>query len=290
MLKTAIDMIAAALASDTEVTLPYDKKQTAALRETALFLRALSADAALEPENGTVRITPINGVNWNQTLTLSVSQEKLLWLFLGVCVKLNLTARFRIGVNVSDEQIAAVKACYPGRTDLFWDKGDLCVASLVGAMPFDCKSGLPVPFVCGLLLGSVLSFGRSTFHLHNYYFNKRNVMYVLNVLKQYRSNDVLTPYQTYALIMPHLRKDFGYLSGKRLLTDDDKIENARIYRLCSDSVSEAYRRKLQAFRDARRQKHEEKIRWNRAEKKRVAREKFLAELAAEREKGEKGES
>ncbi len=289
MLNTAVDMLAAALASGEPTEIPYDLRKEKKLREAAAFIGALSGGAEFRPDEGVVRVTPLACVPWHGHLTVTVSDEKLLWLFVGTAVKMNLSVRFSPHCAVSQEDLSAAAGCFPGRAELFWHRGDLCVLSYVGADEFDRKEGVPVPFVCGLLLGSVLGIGRSVFHLHAYYFKKTAVRRTLDALKRELPGDVLTPLGTYALVTPHLRREFGFFSGERLVTPEDRLENCRVYAAYSAAVRSGYQSRLDRFKTARKRAHDEKILNNRAEKKRIAREKYLAELRSEAEAKAKAE-
>ena len=196
---------------------------------------------------------------------------------------MNLSARVSPRCFVAPEDLAAVASCFPGKAELFWHRGDLCVLSYVGPEEFDRKEGVPVPFVCGLLLGSVLGLGRTVFHLHAYYFKKTAVCRTLDDLKSELPRDVLTPIGTYALVTPHLRREFGFFSGERLVTPEDRLENYHVYAAYSAAVRSGYQSRLNRFKAARKRAHDEKILYNRAEKKRVARERYLAELRREAE-------
>ena len=291
MLNTAVDMLAAALAAGAPTEIPYDLKKEKKLREAAAFIEALSGGAEFCPDEGVVRVTPIARVPWHGHLTVTVSDEKLLWLFIGVAVKMNLSVRVSPRCFVSPAFLDAVNSCFPGKAELFWHRGDLCVLSCVGPEGFDRKEGVPVPFVCGLLLGSVLGLGRTVFHLHAYYFKKTAVRRALDDLKLELPGDVLTPLSTYALVTPHLRREFGFFSGERLETPEDRRENLRVYAAYSAAVRSGYQSRLERFKTARKRAHDEKILNNRAEKKRVARERYLAELKSEAEaKAKAGEN
>ena len=288
MLTLAIEMIAAAVASNVPVTLKYNPNDKRGLVETAEFLRRLSAEVTLNTRERTVCIVPLARVPWHEPIhDIPVTFPDLLWLFVGVVVKMNLMAGFRPLFAPDREELAAVQAVFPKRSSIFWHDGEFCVVSFAQNMPMKLKpvKSVPVPFAAGVLLGSVLGLGWTEIHFGAYYGTKKAIKTAHAALQRFSGPGVNVGkmYWSNVAVRPHTRLDFGYFDGERIVTEEDRQHNHQVYWEWVAEIGRAHKRYVAWFLREKKRKHEAKIRRNREEKKRRAREGYLAELARERE-------
>ena len=293
MLTLSIEMIAAALASNEPVTLPFQKRYQRSLAETAEFLRRLSAEVTFDAREKTMRVVPVAQIPWYEAIhDVPVTRPDLFWLYVGVVVKMNLAVGFRPTFTPDPAEVAAVRAAFPKGTSFFWRQGEFCVISLVQDAPLKLKpvKTVPVSFAVGLLLGSVLGFGWSDFRFGSYYAPKKTIKCAHAALLRFNGNPGATVgafYRARVLVRAHTRRDFGYFDGVRLVTEEDWARNQKVYWDYVAAIDRAYKRYTAWFLREKKRKHDEKIRKNREEKKRKAREGYLAELAREREEAER---
>lgn len=226
MLKTAVNAIAAALASDTETTMEFDLEEAGLFRPIEEFLSLLSAYVITDSGKGEALIYPVRTVNWRQTLHIHGADRNAFFLICGTAAKLNLSVVFEsVAEEIKKEELEALTAATFSLVQFLKREKSICMSSAIGGDSFDFHADLPVPFVAGLILGSTLGKKMTVLQLGSY-FRKVLIKETIHSLRAYGANLQL-PMGSYVVVVSRRGTDFDCENGKRLHTLEEKEENHR---------------------------------------------------------------
>lgn len=226
MLKTAVNAIAAALVSNVETTIEWDGKDADRFPPIEEFLSLLSAYVITDPVKGEALVYPVRTVNWRQVFYIHGADRDAFFLIAGAAAKLNLTVIFEgTADKIKKEELDALTMSTSSLVQFLIRDNSIMMSSALGGDGFDSHARIPVPFVAGLILGSILGKKMTVLHLGPY-FPKVLIKQTVHTL-QTLSAKVETPMGSSVVIISHRGEDFDCENGRRLQTMEEKEDNFR---------------------------------------------------------------
>ena len=239
MLRSAIDVLGAALASQTETALPAQKNKAAQYAVLSAFLQPFGAALTLSSDETGVTVLPVQVLPKNNAFGLSCPDEELFWLLCGAAARMDLICLFRdVPSAVTQAQLLTVTRASKGTVQFLRKENAVALSSMLGAGEVDVSPGLPTPFVAGLILGSVLCKRGVVAKPGTQYLSSAEVRRAVAALCA-AGCSVRRPMPG-VLVLPSRRgQDFDLVTGALLFTEEEKAENRKKRLTCAEAKKKA---------------------------------------------------